>query len=124
DISEQEYERVIQKLVKQKFEAIRGRTNVKVPWIDDPYHPEQHDVLQRWVLQALRCRRWFEGEGPPWAQPLPLSLEDCVARYSGPNRGNQRGFLVGQYGITLRSMRWDLKYIPLFEVHSAHLLVG
>jgi hypothetical protein len=123
DIAEKEYERIIQRLVEQKFKTIRGRTNATTPWIDDVYHPEQHDDLQQRVLQALRCRRWFEYEAPPWAQPLPLSWEDCYARYQGLNRGSQRGYLVGRYGILLRGAGWEWKNVPPFEMHCAQLLV-
>src|SRR5215472_13827141 len=98
DISEKEFERAIKHLVAQKFEALRGRTDVEVPWIDDPYYPEQHDALQALVMQALRCQRWAESELPPWALPLPLSFEDCLACFNGPNRSSRRGWLVGEYG--------------------------
>src|SRR5262245_39057134 len=114
DVSEAEFERLIQRLVAQKFEALRGRTDVKLPWTDDPYYPEQHDDLQELVLQALRCRRWFEGEAPPWAQPLPLSAEDCYERWQGPNRGSQRHYLVGQYGLALRGAGWEWKNMQPF----------
>jgi hypothetical protein len=115
---------VILKLVEQKFEAIRGRTNAKIPWLDDPYHPEQHDDQQERVLQALRCRRWFEYEAPPWAQPLPLSFEDCIARYNGVNCNSQRGYLAGQYGLLLREAAWEWKHVPAFEVFCAQWLMG
>jgi hypothetical protein len=123
DIAEKEYERVIRRLVEQKFDAIRGRTDVELPWIADPYYPEQHDILQRRVLQALRCRRWFESEAPPWAQPLPLSFDDCVARFHIPHRGSQRGWLTGEYGKLMRGMNWNYERAPPFEMHCAQLLV-
>jgi len=124
DVSEKEYERVIQRLVTQRFEAIRGQTDIKVPWIDDLYYPEQHDALQQRVLQALRCRRWAESELPPWALPLPLSLNDCTALYNGLNRGSRRGYLIGQYGILLRGRGWEWKCAPPFEEFCAQVLRG
>jgi hypothetical protein len=122
DIAEKEYERVIQRLVEQKFEAIRGRTDGELPWIGDPYYPEQHAILQRRVLQALRCRRWFEFEAPLWAQPLPLSAEDCYGRWQGSGR-NSRHYLVGKYGLLLRGANWEWKHAPPFEMHCAQLLM-
>jgi hypothetical protein len=123
DVAEKEFERIIQRLVEQKFAAIRGQINIKTPWIDDPYYPEQHDDLQKLVLQALRCRRWFEGEAPPWALPLPLSFEDCVARFHIPHRGSQRGRLVGEYGKLLRGKNWEWKHALPFEEFCAQMLV-
>jgi hypothetical protein len=119
DISEKEFERLIQRSVKEKFEAIRGRTGVKLPWIGDPYYPEQHDDQYQSVLQALRCRRWFEFEAPPWAQPLPLSDEACIALFNGPNRDNRRLHMVGRYGQRLRGMNWNYQRATPFEIFCA-----
>jgi hypothetical protein len=80
DISEKEFERCVKRLVAQKFEALRALPAdvAEVPWIGgkfDPHEPwEQHADR---VIKALHARRWFEGEAPPWGQPLPLSEKDC-----------------------------------------------
>jgi hypothetical protein len=78
--------------------------------------------LQRRVLQALRCRRWFESEAPPWALPLPLSAEDCYGRWQGSSRNDQRPYLVGKYGLLLRGAAWEWKNVPSFEMHCAQML--
>ena len=37
--------------------------------------------------------------------------------------GDRRSSLVGNYARLLRSMHWDYKIAPPFEVHCAHRLV-
>jgi len=45
--------------------------------------------------------RWFAYEAPPWAQLLPLRLEDCQQLY---NVAGRRLALAARYAVQLRQM--------------------
>src|SRR5262249_10517998 len=69
------------------------------------------------------ARKWFEFEAPAWAQPLPLTLEDCLARSNMPGYSTvSREFLAGQYGLKLRGYEWHLDRAPRFERFCADML--
>jgi hypothetical protein len=136
DIAEDAFERMIERMVEREFNNLRALPDAvcEVPFIGGPpfdhygqfnphLPPEQHADLRQRVLRALRARRWFEFEAPPWAQPLPLKLEDCYALFNDPpHRGKIRPALVGEYGICLRGMDWRLEYAPPFEEFCAEQL--
>jgi hypothetical protein len=130
EVSMCEFERGVEQQVKRAFEAARALPGdvAQVPFIGGEYDPhaprEQHSNLIRKVCRALCCQKWFEFEAPKWAQPLPLSAEDCYGRWQGPNRGSQRHYLVGQYGLRLRGTGWERRNVPPFEVHCAQMLAG
>ena len=125
ELSADEFERFIARKVERAFEAAFPDPAAEVPFIGGCWPPlEYHDELRLTVIRALRAQRWFEQEAPPWAQPLPLTFEDCIARYNGPNRGSRRGSLVGNYGVMLRQMQWRYENAWPFEVYCAHVLMG
>jgi hypothetical protein len=69
-------------------------------------------------VRAIAARKWFEFEAPRWAQPLPLSEDDCTACFNGPERWGRR-FLTGKYGLRLRDALWHRENVPPFEVFCA-----
>jgi hypothetical protein len=128
-----EFEREVVKTVARKFERVlevlRTGEDVKVPVIDDEFPPERYRTpeyfteLQAKVVRALVCRKWFQYEAPAWAWPLPITAEDCYARCNTPGEPPYgRNFLVGKYGLELRSAEWDLERAPRFEVFCANQL--
>ena len=121
ETSMREFERGVEQQVERAFEAVRPGD--EVPIIGGEWPPPEYrgDLKQR-VAQALRARKWFELEAPKWAQPLPLSFEDCLARFNGPNRNSQRGWLVGEYGKLMRGRQWEFQHAPPFEEFCAGML--
>jgi hypothetical protein len=141
EICEAEFEREVERLVERSrpgfereiaavFEAARTQPCVlcEIPivgavqgFVYSP-HASQHRDLEKLIVQAMCARKWFEFEAPPWAQPLPLSEEDCVACFNCG--GDRRAALVGHYARTLRGMHWAYKLAPPFELHCAYSLVA
>jgi hypothetical protein len=119
-----EFEALIAGKVEAEFEARRKlpAQTCEVPWIGGTYSPhapaEQHAGLIQLVLRALCARRWFELEAGQWAQPLPLSEDECSARlhaFDEPPRYR----LVAHYGVHLRGIRWDFARAVPFEQFMA-----
>ena len=87
----------------------------------DPHASWQsHRELEALVVQALCCRKWFECEAAPWANPLPLTPEECIACYN--RGGDRRSSLVGNYAEILRGRHWQYHGITPFEVWIAETL--
>ena len=122
EASLRELERVVVHQVESEFEALPDNDS-ELPWIGgEPFCYCERATQKNVVIAALLARKWFESEAPRWAQPLPLKFEDCIALFNGPHRGNFRSRMVGEYGIVLRSMRWNLQRIPKFEVFCSQML--
>ena len=139
-----EFERGVERLVEQcrfayerevreAFEANRARPCALcdvMPIIGGmrgfQYNPhasrQSHRDLEALVVQALLARKWFEYEAPLWAQPLPLTEEDCAACFN--RGGDRRSSLVGNYARRLREMWWDYRLATPFEVFCAHRLAS
>jgi hypothetical protein len=123
------FEREVTKTVARKFEqvlrALQAGEDVRIPVIDDEFPPKEYrtpeyfNELQAKLVRALVCRKWFEFEGPRWAQPLPLTEEDCYAR---AKPYHDRGSLICEYGRHLRDCSWDLERAQRFEVFCADRL--
>jgi hypothetical protein len=75
------------------------RSSARPPFLD-----YERTVQKQLAVRALCATCWFETEAPPWALPLPLTFEDCVALFNGPHQGDRRSWLRGEYGLMLRSM--------------------
>lgn len=117
------FEAAFEDEVAQMFEAALQAGAHEAPITGDTIYPEsQRAELEKRAVMALLAKWFAENEAPPWAGELPLTLDDCVARYNGPNRGSRRGMLVGQYGVHVRSAGWDLRYVMPFEVFCASKL--
>jgi hypothetical protein len=115
-----EFEDQVVRQVEAAFEGLPLDAR-ELPWIGgDRYAYCDRATQKQAAVRALVARQWFEFESPRWAWPLPLSVEDCVARFNGVNRGSRRGYLVGQYGISLRGMGWQLQHAVPFEIFCAH----
>jgi hypothetical protein len=54
------------------------------PHIKFPTGQEYRADLQGRIMRAMAARKWFEFEAPRWAQPLPLSEDDCTACFNEP----------------------------------------
>jgi hypothetical protein len=121
-ISMAEFERSIEHQVARVFDALPNDTR-ETPWTGEEFFPCQRADLKRRAIRALCAQKWFTHEAPAWAQPLPLRFEDCIALFNGVNQGNRRPRLVGEYGIALRAMGWNLQHAVPFEVFCAHALV-
>jgi hypothetical protein len=123
--------REFERQVAQAFEIARNQPIVscEIPIIGSlrayeysPHAPwQQTYVLERFAVKALLAQKWFEDEAPKWAQPLPLTEEDCVALLQTRDR---RPNLRGKYGQLLRELQWELTYVTLFEVFCAGVLGG
>jgi hypothetical protein len=124
EASAQELERAIERRVEQLFEVALQSGAREAPITGDTFYPEsQRAELEARAVRALLARKWFaENEAPPWAGELPLTPDECIARFNGPNRGSRRGILVGEYGQLLRSMGWNLQHVPPFEVFCSQVL--
>jgi hypothetical protein len=115
-----EFERKIRSEVDRKFAevlmAMQAGIVCKVPIIGGEWPPEDYPEvraeLKPRAIRALCCRKWFEFEAPMWAQPLPLTDDDCVALFNQPN---ERLHVVGEYGILLRSSGWHRENVRPFE---------
>src|SRR5262249_6396034 len=91
-----EYKREITQTVGRKlahiFEAILAGEGVEIPVIGGELPPEEYrtpeyyDELQATVVRALCARKWHEYEAAVWAQPLPLTEDECLARYNTPGK--------------------------------------
>jgi len=66
--------------------------------------------LKRLVHNALRARAWFARQGPPWAQPLPLSEAEYVAFFLSDSAPL---YLVGMYSRSLQARDYDFLGHPL-----------
>jgi hypothetical protein len=132
----QEYETTVAQTVMNKFARVldalaRGEGPDEIPVIGGEWAPEEErtpkyfEKLQQRVVRALVARCGFKYEAPAWAQPLPLTEADCVARYNAPEarewnrRDYDRAYLVGRYGMALRGCGWDPGCIVPFEVFCA-----
>jgi hypothetical protein len=120
----QELERTLKLRVTQEFEAALQSGACEAPITGDTFYPDsQRAKMEKRAVMALMARKWFaENEAPPWAGELPLTPDECIARFNGPNRGSRRGILVGEYGQLLRSMGWNLQHVPPFEVFCSQVL--
>jgi hypothetical protein len=129
-ISEQEFEAGVRRLVEREFAAVQALPSdvAEAPFTGDRFNP--HDVTavtahKQRAIRALLAQRWFEDEVPrSWGLSLPLKMNDCQALFNGRHQGQQRSWLVGQYGIHLRGAGWDLRYAVPFEVFCAQALGG
>jgi hypothetical protein len=116
-----EFETTVEAIVEREFAAafdrMRQGERCEVPIIGGAWPPpEYREGRQARAMRALRARKWFEYETPLWAQPLPLSQDECVALFNQPN---QRLGPVANYGTMLRSCGWDLSCVMPFEVFMA-----
>src|SRR4051812_28003736 len=97
---------------ERAFKALQSGAEIEIPIIGGewppPEYPAERAKLKSRALKALCAREWFTHEAPKWAEPLPLKLVDCHALFNGEHRNNRRSRLVGEYGIQLRGMGWDL----------------
>ena len=111
-----EYERQVVRQVEDAFKDLPLDAR-DLPWIGgDRYGYCDRPTQKQVVIRALVAKEWFRHEAPEWAQPLPLKFEDCVMRFNGPNQGSRRGYLVGQYGLSLRGIGWQLQHAVPFEI--------
>jgi hypothetical protein len=125
-----EYEPNIRQTVGRLFarwhEALQAGDEPEIPVIGGTLPPTEYrtpeyfDELQAKAVRALCARKRHEFEAGAWAQPLPISEADCIARYQVEQRGRQ--YLVGQYGLLLRQYAWHCERAPLFEVFIADSL--
>ena len=75
------------------------------------------------AVAALLAAKWFETEAPPWACPLLLTSEACIAVQQGCHwRDNHRALLRGRYGMHARSVEWDPARMKPFEIFCANEL--
>jgi hypothetical protein len=120
-----EFEREVVRQVEAEFARVLAKgaqPDEEIPFIGDPFpSPQYRDGLQARVVRALLARKWFEFEAPLWAQPLPLTEDDCMRLINQPNR---RLWPICEYGRTLRGMGWDLRYAPPFEQFLAEALAS
>jgi hypothetical protein len=121
-----EFERKVVSLVEREFErvceAMQRGEECEIPVIGGEFLPPDYRAgLQERVMRALCARRWFEFEAPLWAQPLPLRNEDCIACFNPPHPTYGRRWLVGEYGVCLRSMDWHYERATPFEKFCQHL---
>jgi hypothetical protein len=132
-----EFEAGVVRLVEREFEKLRALPDnvAAIPFIGGmPYTNEQFDPhappeelaeLKALVAQALRARKWFEFEAPAWAQPLPLTYEDCIRgfniRGAGPD-WSRRFDLISRYSKDLRAFRWQYQRVLPFEEFCAATL--
>jgi hypothetical protein len=118
-----EFEREVEQVVERKFAhvfaALQAGEEVEIPVIRRPEEYWERDDLQARVVRALCCRKWFEFEGPRWAQPLPLKEDDCIALFNLPEPRWGRHWLVGEYGRHLRRLGWHYQRAIPFEKFCA-----
>ena len=94
----------------QVFAALRAGEEVEIPVIGGALPPPEYrtaeyfDELQATGVRALCTRKWHEFEAPRWAQPLPLTEDDCIALYNLPEPPWGRNWLVAEYGRHLRAL--------------------
>jgi hypothetical protein len=118
-----EYKREIAQTVARRFPSILEAFQageIELPIIGRPETYWKPEDWQGLMSRALCAQKWFEFEGPKWAQPLPLTWDDCIARYQDAQRG--REYLTGQYGLRLRAHDWYYERAPKFEVFCADQL--
>jgi len=80
-------------------------------WVETPvvglFHRLQDEAamaaLKELDRRALAARERFKTDGPAWAQPLPLSWDDCC-RLAG---AGGRMELLGNYAASLLGSKWD-----------------
>src|SRR5262245_30258872 len=122
----QEFERIVAQTVARKFEHVlkalqAGEEVGEIPVIGDKFPPPEYRTaeyftgLQAKVVRALCARKWFEFEGPRWAQPLPLKEDDCIALLNTPEPRWGRHWLVCEYGRHLRGYDWHYQRAIPFE---------
>jgi hypothetical protein len=127
------FELEITQTVGRKFarmlEMMQAGEEVDIPAIGGKFPPPEYrtpkyfDELQAEIIRACVARKWFTFEAPPWAQPLPLTQEDCEALFNIKEAENHgREYLVGEYGICLRSLGWHYERASKFEVYCANKL--
>jgi hypothetical protein len=92
----------------------RGEEWVEVPVVGLFHHVRDEDAaaaLNELARRASAARERFKTDGPPWAQPLPTSWDDCckLARVGG------RMELLGHYASSLLGSKWD-ETQPPFDV--------
>jgi hypothetical protein len=77
---------------------------------DDPIAPQK-----RAARRALLAREWFALNGPPDAQPLPLSAFEIEKRkYMPGNKQPSLDYIVSCFAYSFRARRYDPKNHPSF----------
>jgi hypothetical protein len=132
ELSAQEFEAAVKRLVAHEFEIARQNGAREAPvtgeeiYYDAP--PEHHIQLEQRAVRAILAKKWFaECEAPPWALALgglPLKRADCEALLNGIHQGNQRSMLVSLYGTRLMGAGWDYRRAMPFEVFCSQVLAG
>jgi len=87
-------------------------------WVETPVVGLFHRIgneaaaaaLKELDRRALAARERFKTDGPAWAQPLPLSWDDCC-RLAG---AGGRMELLGNYAASLLGSKWDAAH-PSFD---------
>jgi len=107
--------------VNELFQKIRIETYSRGPeWVEAPIVGLFHQVWDEPAATALkelsrRASAWrerFAIEGPPWAQPLPISWNDCCRL--AHERGDGQMQLLGQFASSLLGDKWDPAH-PSFD---------
>jgi hypothetical protein len=100
--------------VNELFQKIRIETYSRgSEWVEAPvvglFHPiwdeDAAAALKEMERRALAWRARFAIEGPPWAQPLPTSWNDCCRL--AHERGDGRMQLLGHFASSLLGDKWD-----------------
>ena len=132
--SEAEFERAARRVVEKMFADNRTSPNPspKIPIIDEllhggpDYNPHgsaaEHAIFVELATRAVLARKWFQNEGPPWAQPLPLAVADCHACFNLGPGNHRRDALRGEYGLSLHGLAWRYERAEPFEIFCARRL--
>src|SRR5262249_36432835 len=103
-----EFESHVDELVRRQQ---HGQILVTSPIFTGSFSINNVPKLKFLVRNALRARAWHGWQGPPWAQPLPLSEAEYVAFFIGDN---SLLYLVGMYSRSLQGRDYDFLGHPLF----------
>jgi len=107
--------------VNELFQKIRIETYSRgSEWVEAPVVGLFHQVwdepaataLKELTRRALAWRARFALEGPPWAQPLPTSWNDCCRL--AHERGDGQMQLLGQFASSLLGDKWNPAH-PSFD---------
>jgi hypothetical protein len=129
EICTREFALGVKRMVEREFAALKDLPgdSVEAPFIGDEFDPHDEEAFDFWLQMATRAllaRRWWEKEGPPWAQPLPLKRKECVALRNKYRTKHdfRRANLIASYAEDLKARWYRVENAIPFELFCARTL--